>query len=138
MKRWVIGLVLVLLLLLLAFTKSLYVEWGEIYFITGTLSLVSVVYLIKLHSTIKLLIKSALIGFVFCWVFGVFDLMIDHYLYFLPNPAEDGAPMSIGFKLEEYSDDLFVGCIRCMIVVLAVTFIANKMNQFFTAKNIKF
>jgi hypothetical protein len=136
MKRWVLGLVIGLLLLLLMTTKSLYVEWGELFIIIGALSLTSVIYLKNKKDTGKLFVTSAVIGFVFFQVFGMVDLMIDHYLYFLPNGTEDGAPLSLGFKMEEYSDDMFVGSVISMLIVVAVTFILSKIFSIASSKTV--
>lgn len=134
MKKWFIGLVLVIQLLLLTFTKSLYVEWGEIFIIIGALSLVSVISLRNDNRTVKLFGITTIIGFIFFWIFGVADLIIDHYMYFLPSGMEDGAPLTLSFKLEEYSDDLFVGSIISLVVVLVVTFVLTKILSFTSAK----
>lgn len=130
------GLVLILLLLLLTITKSQYVEWGELFIIVGALSCTSVLYLKNKYEIGKLFVTSAVIGFVFFQVFGMVDLMIDHYLYFLPNGTEDGAPLSLRFKMEEYSDDLFVGSVISMLIVVAVTFILSKIFSFTSSKTV--
>lgn len=133
-KKWVIGLLLVSLLFSIAFTKSLYVGWGEFLSIIATLSLASVLCLKNKNSKVKLLVTIAAIGFVFYLVFGIADIIIDHYLYFLPNGSEDGAPLTLGFKIEEYSDDLILGGIISMFVVLVVSFILTKIFSFGSAK----
>lgn len=134
MKRLVIAIILVLLIFLLMITKSLYVDWGELFIIIGALSLASVIYLKNKIGTDNLIVTPALIGFIFCWVFGVADLIVDHYLYFLPNGDEDGVPLLLGFKIEEFRDDLFFGSIISMFIVLAVTFVLKKVFSFASAK----
>jgi hypothetical protein len=127
-RKGVIGLVLVVLLFLLTITESQYVEWGELFIIIGALSLATVIYL-KNNGRVKLLVTSAAVGFVLCGAFGVADIVIDHYLYYLPNGKEDGIPLTLAFKLGEFSDDLFVGSIISMCVVLAVTFILKRQRD---------
>ncbi|OLS40749.1 hypothetical protein [Bacillus sp. MRMR6] len=122
---------------MLTITKSLYVEWGELFIIIGALSLTSVIYLKNKKDTGKLFVSSEVIGFVFFQVFGVADLVIDHYLYFLPTGAEDGAPLTLGFKIEEYSDDMFLGSIISMCIVVVITFILTKIFSFADAKTIQ-
>ncbi|OLS40783.1 hypothetical protein BTR25_07795 [Bacillus sp. MRMR6] len=63
-------------------------------------------------------------------------MIIDHYLYFLPTGLEDGAPLSLGFKMEEYSDDMFLESVISMIVVTTVTFILTKIFSFASAKTL--
>ena len=136
MKKWFAALILIIQVFFLTITKSLYVEWGELFIIIGTLSLVSVIFLKNENKNLKFLGTSAIIGFILFWIFGVADLIIDHYMYFLPNGMEDGAPLTLGFKLEEYSDDLFIGSIISMVVVLVVTFVLSKILSFTSAKTI--
>ncbi|MGG3739181.1 hypothetical protein [Aeribacillus pallidus] len=136
MKKWFVGLMLVILVFCLTITKSLYVEWGELFIIIGALSLVSVIFLKNENKNLKLLGTSAIIGFIFFWIFGVADLIIDHYLYFLPNGMEDGTPLTLGLKLEEYSDDLFIGSIISTSIVLVVTFVLTKILSFASAKTV--
>lgn len=127
MKKQVIGLVLILLILLLTITKSVYIEWEELFIIIGALTLASVIYLKHKNSTAKHLIILAVSGFVFCWGFGIVDIIIDHYLYYLPKGSEDGSPLTIKFKVEEFSDDLFIGSIISMFVVVALTISSIKL-----------
>ena len=134
MKKWVIGLTFAFLLFLLMITKSQYVEWGELFIIIGALSIASVIYLKNKLETVQLFVTSALIGFICCLVFGLTDIMVDHYLYFLPTGDEDGVPLSLGFKIEEFRDDLFVGSIISMFIVLAVTLVLNKIFSFASVK----
>ena len=127
MQKLVLGLVLILLILLLTITKSVYIEWEELFIIIGALTLASVIYLKHKSSTAKHLAILAVSGFVFCWGFGIVDIIIDHYLYYLPNGSEDGSPLTIKFKVEEFSDDLFIGSIISMFVVVALTISSIKL-----------
>jgi hypothetical protein len=129
MKKLMIGLTGICLVSLLVITKSLYVEGIELYIIIGAITVFTLSF--NLRNKEKTLLKrlgiSAIYGFSMCLVFGVLDMMMDHYMYFLPSGNEDGAPLSLGFKLEEYSDDLFVASAISMLVVIVVSLLFIKI-----------
>lgn len=129
MKK-IISLQVVFTVILLLLTKSLYVEWIELFIIIGSLSAISVTFLSfsKQQRSFGLIVRSsAFIGFLFCWVFGFIDLTADHYMYYLPSGTEDGQPLSLGFKIKEYSDDLFIGSVITMISVMLLSFLSTAL-----------
>lgn len=110
----------------LVLTKSIYVEGPELPVIIAALTVGSVIYNNSNPAT-RVIWASAAIGFIFFWIFGVLDMIIDHYLYFLPSGNEDGAPLTLGFKLEEYNDDLFAASLISMFVVVSMSFLLTKI-----------
>lgn len=125
MKK-IIGLVIILTSFLLLLTKSLYVEWNELIIIIVGLAIISLFFNSIFNKEARysvLLISSAIIGFLLFWIFGLFDLIVDHYLYFLPGGNEDGRALTLGEKIAEFNDDLFVGSIISMVSVVIISFI---------------
>lgn len=122
------GLTALALLTLLFVTKSLYVEWNELFFTIGAITIFSVIYNIKNQSSnAHLFGTSAISGFILCIVFGIVDLTLDHFLYYLPNVNNDGGALTLGFKIVEYNDDLFVASFLGMIVVITLSFALTKI-----------
>jgi hypothetical protein len=132
----IIGLIVVLTTILLFVTKSLYVEWAELFIIIGSLSVISIISNKQQSRFSVILGSSAIIGFLFCLVFGLIDLIADHFMYFLPTGNEDGMPLTLGMKINEYSDDLFVASLISMISVLTISILASLILKF-TTKNHK-
>ena len=127
MKK-IISILVVLTVILLILTKSLYVEWTELFIIMGSLSTISVMFnlISKQQRSFRFILgSSAFIGFLFCWVYGFIDLTVDHFMYYLPSGNEDGQTLSLGFKIQEYSDDLFVGSVITMMSVMFVSFFST-------------
>ncbi|GMB08368.1 hypothetical protein EDD69_1205 [Thermolongibacillus altinsuensis] len=135
MKK-IIGLIVVITTILLFVTKSLYVEWAELFIIIGSLSVISIIFNKQQIRFSVILGSSAIIGFLFCLVFGLIDLIADHFMYFLPTGNEDGMPLTLGMKINEYSDDLFVASLISMISVLTISILASLILKF-TTKNHK-
>lgn len=129
MKKKIISWIGIFLLVLLAATKSLYVEWAEFIVITAAITCISVTfsYFKNQNGIIKKVLSTAVIGFLLCWIFGAADIAIDHFLYFLPTGYEDGAPLSLIFKLKEFNDDLFFASVISMAVVLIFTLSFSKL-----------
>ncbi|CAN7760090.1 hypothetical protein [Paenibacillus sp. LjRoot56] len=128
MKK-ITALIVVVTMILLFVTKSLYVEWTELFIIIGSLSFISI--LINLFSKRQrgisyILGSSALLGFLFFWVLSLIDLIADHFMYYLPTGNEDGQSLSLGFKIQEYNDDLFVGSVISLL---------SDNNHFFIFEN---
>jgi hypothetical protein len=100
----------------------LYVEINEAVFI----SLCSAVaaYFLSRRFTIPAITRYTLLipllGFLLFWLWSIADIIIDHFLYF--TGKEDGQPMGIGFKVDEYSDDLFLLSIFSTIVTSVLSF----------------
>lgn len=127
MKK-ILGSIFVLTTILLLVTKSLYVEWTELLIITGSLSAFSITFNLfskQQRSYGAIIGSSVIISFLFFWVFGLIDLIADHFMYYLPTGNEDGQPLSLGFKIQEYSDDLFVASFISMISVLVISFLVS-------------
>lgn len=125
MKK-IIGLVIILTTFLLLITKSLYVEWNELIIIIVVLAIISLFFNSIFNKEARysvLLISSAIIGFLLFWILGLFDLFVDHYLYFLPSGNEDGRALTLWEKIAEFIDDLLVGSIISMISVTIISFV---------------
>jgi hypothetical protein len=127
MKK-IIGSIVVLTTVLLFVTKSLYVEWTEFFIITGSLSLIAIMLNLILIQELRYSAIggiSAFMGFVFFWILGLIDLIVDHFMYYLPTGNEDGMALTLGMKIDEFSDDLFVASFISMISVLIVSFLTS-------------
>lgn len=134
MKK-IIGSIVVLTMVLLFITKSLYVEWTELFIIIGSLSVITITFNLFLKQEIgysAILGISAFIGFLFCWVFGLIDLIVDHFMYYLPTGSEDGMALTLGMKINEFSDDLLVASFISMISVLTISFFASLILKLIT------
>lgn len=137
MKK-IIGLVIIVTIFLLLFTKSLYVEWDELIIIIVSLAIISLLFNSIFNKQGKysvLLSSSVIIGFLLFWVLALFDLIIDHYLYFLPSGNEDGRALTLLEKIKEFNDDLFVGSIISMISVIIISFLLTILMSKETIKN---
>ncbi|MEH7379169.1 hypothetical protein V7138_01605 [Bacillus sp. JJ1533] len=135
MKK-IIGLIFAITVLLLFVTKSLYVDWKELIIIVASLSVVSIVLNKHQNRFSDILGRSAILGFVLCLTFGSIDLMADHFMYFLPTGNEDGMPLSLGMKFNEYSDDLFVVSLISMVSVIIISILVALILKF-KAQNYK-
>jgi hypothetical protein len=134
MKK-IIGLIVVLTTVLLFVTKSLYVEGTELFIIIGSLSVITIMFNLFLKQEIRysaIAGISAFIGFLFFWVFGLIDLIVDHFMYYLPTGNEDGMALTLGMKIDEFSDDLFVASFISMISVLMISFLASLILKLIT------
>ncbi|WP_078544860.1 hypothetical protein [Litchfieldia alkalitelluris] len=120
MKK-LIGLLIVLTIILLCVTKSTYVEGSELFIIIGSLAVISIIYNLKHNRFSVISSHSAVIGFLCFWVFGLTDLILDHFIYFLPTGNEDGSPLTLGMKMNEYSDDMFVASVLLMLSVVVIS-----------------
>ncbi|MFD0960319.1 hypothetical protein [Paenibacillus chungangensis] len=137
MKK-MIALIVVITTILICVTKSLYVEWVELFILIGSLTVISVIFNLfsKRQRRISSYVgSSAIIGFLVCWIFGLIDLIADHFMYYLPTGYEDGRALSLGFKIQEYSDDLFVGSVITMISVILVSFLLTTLLSKAIPKN---
>ena len=123
MKKVITGIILVTFILLVMM-KSLYVEWNELFVIAASLSLVAIALNIKSKQLFTAISSSAIIGFLLFWIFGFIDLTVDHFLYYLPTGNEDGSPKTLGMKINEFRDDLFVGSLLSMVFVVFVSSLA--------------
>lgn len=133
-----IGLIAVITLILLCVTKSLYVEWVELFILIISLSVISVILNLfskRQRKISSFLGSSAIIGFLLCLVFGLVDLIADHFIYYLPTGNEDGRALSLGFKIQEYSDDLFIGSVITMISVILISFLLTTLLAKVIPKN---
>ncbi|KRE96666.1 hypothetical protein ASG89_30845 [Paenibacillus sp. Soil766] len=118
-------------MILLFVTKSLYVEWTELIIIIGSLSSLSIRYNLfskRQRGVSYILGSSALFGFLFYWVLSLIDLIVDHFMYDLPTGNEDGQPLSLGNKIQEYNDDLFVGSVLSLLSVIVITFVYSRIT----------
>jgi hypothetical protein len=113
------------MLILLFVTKSQYVEWPEIFIIIGSLSVIAIINNLHQSKLSDILRNSAIIGFLIFWIIGLLDLIIDHFLYFLPTGNEDGKPLTLGMKIEEYSDDLFFVSIISLFSVVIISILVS-------------
>jgi hypothetical protein len=132
----IIGLIVSITIIFLFVTKSLYVEGAELIIIIGSLAVISIIFNQKQSRFSVILASSAAIGFLFCWIFGLIDLLADHFMYFLPTGNDDGMPLTLGMKINEYNDDLFVASLISMISVLVISFLISLILKL-TAKNQK-
>jgi 4-hydroxybenzoate polyprenyltransferase len=122
MKKVIIA-TLVLTSILLLLTISQYVEWIEVFIIIGSISIISIIYNLFLKTDEKIgqvIISSAFIGFLFSYVFSLFDLVVDHYKVIQGVP--DGRFLTLSETISEFSDDLFIIALIVMFAVTLITF----------------
>jgi hypothetical protein len=125
MKKVIIA-TLVLTSILLLITISQYVEWIEIFIIIGSISIISIIYNLFLKTNQKysqMIIGSAFIGFLFSYIFSLFDLVIDHYKVIQGVP--DGRFLTLSETISEFSDDLFIIALIVMTAVTLITFVST-------------
>ncbi|MFC0188640.1 hypothetical protein ACFFJY_10105 [Fictibacillus aquaticus] len=98
----------IFLALFLGFTRSLYVELNEAIFIAlaSAFTAVSLSRGLSVPAVTRNTVLIPWLGFMLFWIWGITDIVIDHSLYF--TGKEDRQPLSIGFKIDEYADDLFL------------------------------
>lgn len=138
MKK-IIGLISALTAILLFITNSKYVEWTELFIIIGSLSFISIVFNLLSKKEIKytyVLGSSAIIGFLFSWVFSLIDLVADHYL--APEGIPDGRALTLSETIMEFSDDLFVVSMISMCSVILISFVVTIIySNFFKKESLK-
>lgn len=115
-----------ILLVLLVLTKSLYVQYNELFLIIGALIILTTTYnFVNIREkNVKILLHTAIISYFSCWLLCIADIIIDHYS--LSKGQEDGVPMTIGFKIDEFSEDMLLANLVCMLIVIIITFITTK------------
>lgn len=125
MKYILTGILSSFLLVLLGATRSIYVEGAELVIIIAAIVGWSlVVHYFSSNTAIgRHLVITAFAAFFLSWLLGAADIVIDHYLYFLPTGLEDGAPLTLGFKLEEYNDDLFLSSLFGMVIAVISSYV---------------
>lgn len=119
MKKFFIVFTILTMMLLFVLTPSMYVEGIEIpVIITGT-AILALLLQFPEDKKEKLLANGMRVfaGFAFGWIFSVFDLVIDHILYFQPSGFEDGAYLTLGIKFDEFSNSFFLLSLFCMAAV---------------------
>ena len=134
MKK-VIGAILVLTIILLFVTNSMYVEWSEIYIIIGSISIISIIYNLSLKTNQKysqIIRSSALIGFLLSGMFSLIDLVVDHYKVIQGVP--DGSFLTLRETISEFSDDLFLIVLIVMCSVTLISFIGTTVYSKFFRK----
>jgi hypothetical protein len=136
MKKVLIGVLTACLLVLLGATRSLYVEGAEFVSIIAVIIGCSGVVHIFSDNTFsgRIVIVTAAAGFFLSWILGAADIVIDHYLYFLPTGMEDGASLTLGFKLEEFNDDLFLASLFGMVITVISSYIVLRISGNNTSK----
>jgi hypothetical protein len=121
MKKVIIA-TLALTSILLLITISPYVEWIEVFIIVGSISIISIIYNLFLKTDQKysqIMFSSAFIGFLFSYVFSIFDLVVDHYKVIQGVP--DGRFFTLSETISEFSDDLFIIALIVMVAVSLIT-----------------
>lgn len=127
MKK-ILFIVAILTLGALAFTRSLYVELDELVLITvSLLSSIVIVnfYFIKRGEQEAVKASYLIFGLFGYWVLSMMDLTLDHILYFGSNAGADGRSLTLGEKIQEYSDDLFVAHIVVATVVISISYLVT-------------
>lgn len=115
-----------MLLVLLVLTKSLYVEYDELFLILVALMVFTTAYNFSRNreNNVKILLNTAISSYFLGWLLCIADIIIDHFT--LPKGQEDGVPMTIGFTIDEFSDDMSLANLVCMFIVVITTFITTK------------
>lgn len=137
LSKQVIGIIFGILIVLLFVTKSMYVDWVEIYIMIGCLSAVSIVYNLlpeERHSYGHVLVSSAIIGFFFSIVFSFLDLIFDHYKVI--KGVADGRHLTLNETISEFSDDLIILALIVMFSVTLISYFVTIINSRFFRKQI--
>lgn len=116
----------------LLITRGLYVEWTELAIVmlaSCAIALLTGRSLVKQRKNAVHLF-AALAAFVFFWVFSLFDLAGDHWMYYLPKDGAfyDGRPLTLGEKISEFNDDLFAVCWVPALVSLTMSFAWSRLS----------
>lgn len=128
--RKVAGLILLLTVIGMIFTRSLYVELNEFLIIVISLSIISTIVSFNYRKQGEADVAkgvTAFIGLVLFWVLALVDLIGDHFLYFLPTGKEDGMALTLGMKIDEFSDDLFILFLINGIAVFIIFLFISKL-----------
>jgi ABC-type Fe3+-siderophore transport system permease subunit len=129
MKKIIIA-TLVLTGILLLITILPYIEWIEVFIIIGSLSIISIIYnlFFKDNQKIgKVIISSAIIGFLFSYIFSLFDLVVDHHKVIQGVP--DGRFLTLSETKSEFSDDLFIIALIVMVAVTLITYASTTITS---------
>jgi ABC-type Fe3+-siderophore transport system permease subunit len=129
MKKIIIA-TLVLTGILLLITILPYIEWIEVFIIIGSLSIISIIYnlFFKDNQKIgKVIISSAIIGFLFSYIFSLFDLVVDHHKVIQGVP--DGRFLTLSETISEFSDDLFIIALIVMVAVTLITYASTTITS---------
>jgi hypothetical protein len=131
MKKTLIGILFTFVLVFLGTTRSLYVEKAELLIIFAAIfGWTSIIHLFSKKQKLDgNFIMITLSGFFLCCIFGAADIILDHYLYYLPKGKEDGAALTLGFKLEEFSDDLYLASMSGMLIAVISSFILRYFTK---------
>lgn len=129
--------ILILVSLILSFgvlliTEGLYVTWGELMILVVASCFIAILIRSRYrkqedvpHSFI------ALVAFGLFWTFSLFDLIGDHFLYYLPQEGVfyDGRPLTLREKINEFKDDLLVVSWFPPLVSLFVSYTLSKLMR---------
>ena len=129
MRKYIIA-TLVLTGILLLITISPYVEWIEVFIIIGSISIISNIYNLFLKDNQKIgkvIISSAFIGFLFSYIFSIFDLVVDHHKVIQGVP--DGRFLTLSETISEFSDDLFIIALIVMVAVTLITYASTTITS---------
>jgi hypothetical protein len=111
-------------------TISPYVEWIEVFIIIGSISIISIIYNLFLKDNQKIgkvIISSAIIGFLFSYIFSLFDLVVDHYKVIQGVP--DGRFLTLSETISEFSDDLLIIALIVMVAVTLITYASTTITS---------
>lgn len=129
MRKYIIA-TLVLTGILLLITISPYVEWIEVFIIIGSISIISNIYNLFLKDNQKIgkvIISSAITGFLFSYIFSIFDLVVDHYKVIQGVP--DGRFLTLSETISEFSDDLLIIALIVMVAVTLITYASTTITS---------
>ena len=129
MRKYIIA-TLVLTGILLLITISPYVEWIEVFIIIGSISIISIIYNLFLKDNQKIgkvIISSAITGFLFSYIFSIFDLVVDHHKVIQGVP--DGRFLTLSETISEFSDDLLIIALIVMVAVTLITYASTTITS---------
>lgn len=129
MRKYIIA-TLVLTGILLLITISPYVEWIEVFIIIGSISIISNIYNLFLKDNQKIgkvIISSAITGFLFSYIFSIFDLVVDHHKVIQGVP--DGRFLTLSETISEFSDDLLIIALIVMVAVTLITYASTTITS---------
>jgi hypothetical protein len=129
MKKWLLISCLLTAIVLLII-KDLYLNWPEIMVVILGVSVITslIRHFVKKAGIMSVHIRTVCIAFAGFWLFSLFDIVGDHYLYFLPSGNEDGRALTIGEKIQEFSDDLLAVMLFISILLSISSKPVNKFN----------
>lgn len=126
MDKWTCYIIFVLLWVLVL-TQSIYIDYVEMIAIVVALSFIAIVKNRQMLEHPLLISNPCAIGFLYWWIFGLMDVAIDHVVHFNRQEQADEQSLSLSQKIIEFGDDLFIGSLMSMVLVLVISLLGTML-----------